>query len=194
MKNIKGFCLVVVLILCSVFVYGQESKVNRSSIKSGTGVGGGDVGNESGRGPMLFLGYQRSYMEDRIRINPNIFYGVFNPSAQDLSSFHVTALGINGYIDILKSRSTSLFLGTGLFANYIIMKNDGAPWFSSYYPNKRNVLSYAGLASLGVRLGSSSHRMNLELSPINFQMGTGDFLHFYMKLGLEIKLGKLERI
>lgn len=192
MRKIKGFLLLAFFTACSFVSYGQSQEFSRNSIKAGLGIGFNDGERETGLGTLFFLGYQRSYWNDRIRVNPNVTLGGFTSigiTDTRRQFYRITSLGVNGYIDAIKYRSISLFVGTGIFANYSrgLLGTGGEIGFAeSEYFYK---LYYGGVGTAGIRVSPKNHRLAYEFCPVSVQFGTDGFLLGYMKFGVDFKLG-----
>ena len=95
----------------------QDPEFSRSSIKTGLAVGGTGGDKEEGLGFMMSVGYQKSFRNGRIRLNPDIMAGSFRPvlitDTRD-QYFRLTSLGLNAFADALKTDPFSLFVGTGI--------------------------------------------------------------------------------
>lgn len=193
MRKIKVFLLVAGFCACSFVSYGQSSEFSRSSIKGGIGIGFNDGKRETGMGTLFFMGYQRSYWNERVRINPNLTTGGFTSigiTDTRQQFYRISSLGVNGYIDALKYRSVSIFLGTGVFVNYSrgllgtggeLSGNERSVYFYEIY--------YGGLGTGGIRVNPKNHRFAYEFSPVSILLGTEGFTLGYMKLGVDFKLG-----
>ena len=69
------------------------------------------------------LGYQKGLWGNRLRVMPSLTYGIYtNFGVQDASPANInsTNLKININYDLLRIKSFSLFIGTGITGNYSI--------------------------------------------------------------------------
>ena len=186
---VKRLCLLILLFFLGSHSYAQD--FSRHSIKAGIGLGFTDGFSETGIGSMLFVGYQRSYWSKRIRISPGIGLGMFSARfVEDAGSQHFNHLSasLHAYLDVIRYRSLSLFLGAGTIGlNSRGLINPGADgvsrsprYFSEYY--------YGASFSGGLRLNPKKIPVAVELCPVNVQVGNNYFARIFVKLGVDVKL------
>lgn len=195
MKIQKIQLLFVGLLLSSTLLYGQESDFSNSSLKAGIGIGINEGEREIGMGTLFFFGYQKSMWKDRLRINPNLTIGGFTPfTITDTRDqyYRITSLGINGYLDALKYKSVSIFVGTGAFLNYSrgLLGTGGWPEAGNSSSEYFFKLYYGGYVGAGLRINPTNSRFAYELAPINVQLGNNRFVLGFLKFGIDIKLKK----
>jgi hypothetical protein len=183
------------LIIINLDGFAQEYSSN--SIKTGIGIGMSEGIRETGIGSIVSLGYQKSLWQNRLRINPYILSGGFFPfGVTDVRDqyFKITSLGVNGYLDILKYKSVSIFIGAGGLVNYTrgLFGTGGMPESgitSSEYFFK---LYYGGYLGGGLRINPAKSRFAYELTPFNICFGNDYFVMAYFKFGIDINLNKNE--
>lgn len=191
MKKIKKILPVVLAVtLVSQMAFPQE--FSKSSLKTAVGIGINEGKDEIGVGALILIGYQKTLWKDRLRLTPNITSGNFIPfgitDTRD-QYYRITSLGFNGYLDALKYKAVSLFIGTGVFMNFSrgLLGTGGWPeegnttseYFLNYY--------YGGYLGAGIRIEPKGRRISYELTPINFQFGNDYFFTTYFKFGIDIK-------
>lgn len=189
--------VLIILIFCSTFSYGQENEFSRSSLRAGFGLGINDALRETGIGTLYSFGYQRSLWKNRIRVSPYLMTGGFTSigftDTRD-QFYRVTSLGINGYLDIVKYRSVSLFIGTGVFTNYSrgllgtggeLHQDSDSEYFCKMY--------YGVNIGTGFRIAPKRSRMAVELNPINVYFGNDYFTLGFMQVSLDIKLNAIKQ-
>ena len=68
------------------------------------------------------VGYQKSFWKkEKFRINPNLLYGGFISSGitdTPQQFFRITSIGMNVNYDLVKYKSVSLLITSGVFLNY----------------------------------------------------------------------------
>ncbi len=100
-------------------IYSQEKKFERSSIRTGIGIGINDGHQETGLGLIYSLGWQKSYGEkNKFRLNPNMIIGGFKPimitDTRD-QFYRITSLGLNVHYDLVKYKAVSIVTTGGGF-------------------------------------------------------------------------------
>lgn len=189
-KNMYLFCLIVFM-----QSYSQENIFNRSSIKTGIGIGFNDSREESGFGLVYNLGYQKSFGEkERLRINPNLIIGGFSTNlitdTRD-QFYRITSLQMNVSYDVVRFKSFSLLLTSGAFGNYSrgllgtggeLQNHQSSEYFHKFY--------YGGSLGFGFRINPPKSRIAYEIKPFNIQFGSKGFSLGYMMIGLDIKFKK----
>ncbi len=140
---------------------------SKSSLFGGVGIGYSDNSRVDGSGTNWSIGYQGDIWKNRLRIVPGISFGTYtNKGTTDASdTYHnSTNLKVNLNFDILKIKTFSLLIGSGLTANYSsgLIGTGGFPpgrRFSEYF-NESN-FAFNGL--IGLRLNPARHRIGYEL-------------------------------
>jgi hypothetical protein len=189
-KSLHLFCLILV-----INSYSQENIFNRSSIKTGIGLGFNDSREETGFGLIYNLGYQKSFgKKEKLRINPNLIIGSFSTNLiSDIRDqfYRISSLEMNVSYDVVRYKSFSVLLTTGAFGNYSrglfgtggeLINNRDSEYFYKLY--------YGGSLGIGFRLNPVRSRIAYEIKPINFQFGNKGYSLSYMTFGLDIKLKK----
>ena len=190
LKSIHLCCLILFM-----KSYSQENIFNRSSIKTGIGIGFNDSREESGFGLVYNLGYQKSFGEkERLRINPNLIIGGFSTNliSDTRDQFYrITSLQMNVSYDVVRYKSFSLLLTTGAFGNYSrglfgtggeLQNHQSSEYFYKFY--------YGGSLGIGFRINPAKSRIAYEIKPYNVQFGNKGFVLGYMMIGLDFKFKK----
>ena len=185
--------LIIILTVFNIKVFAQPFSNN--SFKVGAGIGIMEGLRETGMGTIISLGYQKSLWKDRLRINPNIMVGGFTPVViTDVRDqyIRITSLGFNGYLDALKFKSVSIFIGTGGFLNYSrgLLGTGGWPESGNTSSQYFFKLYYGGYLTGGLRINPSKSRIAYELTPINVCFGNESFVIIFLKFGIDIKLNE----
>jgi hypothetical protein len=185
--------IIIAIITLSSEVIGQ--KYSDNSLKIGIGLGINEGLKETGMGALVSFGYQRSIFNDRVRINPNFVTGGFYPfgitDTRD-QYYRVTSVGINGYLDAIKFKSVSLFIGAGGQINYSrgLLGTGGWPEEGNTSSEYFFKLYYGGYLTGGIRVSSPDHKIAYEFSPFNICFGNDNFFIAFFKFGIDIKLNK----
>ena len=152
------------LIIVSFTSYCQE--FSKSSLLGGIGVGSSNNSRADGLGINWSIGYQRDVWKNRLRIVPYISFGTYtNKGTTDVPDkyYNSTNLKVTLNFDVLKIKAFSLFIGSGLTANYSsgLIGTGGDPGrSSSEYFNESN-LTLNGL--IGFKLNPTKNRIGYEL-------------------------------
>lgn len=189
-KNVHLFCLILFM-----KSYSQENPFNKSSIKTGIGIGFNDSREESGFGLVYSLGYQKSFgKKEKLRINPNLTIGGFSSNliSDTRDQFYrITSLQMNVSYDVVRYKSFSLLLTTGAFGNYSrglfgtggeLQNHQNSDYFYKFY--------YGGSLGIGFRINPTKSRIAYEIKPFSTQFGNKGFALGYMMVGLDIKFKK----
>ncbi|MBC8051489.1 MAG: hypothetical protein H7Y13_00320 [Sphingobacteriaceae bacterium] len=195
MKQTVGLAFVV-FIFFTLTSAGQSAEFSGSSIKTGLALGGFSGKVEEGVGFMMSLGYQKSYREGRLRLNPDIIAGSFRPVGlhQRDQYYRLTSLGLNVSSDVIKGRSISLFIGTGVSLNYLRgILGAGGPDDKSYYGGRQPSdylykLYYAGNLALGFRFDQKERRVAYQFLPFTGYFGNKNFNLGFARFDVDIKL------
>jgi hypothetical protein len=185
----------IVLITFSSVVIGQEFSDN--SLKVGIGLGINEGLKETGMGALVSFGYQKSVLNDRVRINPNFMTGGFFPfgitDTRD-QYYRVTSVGVNGYLDAIKFKAVSLFIGAGGQINYSrgLLGTGGWPEEGNTGSDYFFKLYYGGYLAGGIRVSSPDHKIAYEFTPFNVCFGNDYFFMYFFKFGIDIRLNKKE--
>jgi hypothetical protein len=178
----------LLLVLINSIILGQESKKNTILISNGIGVS--NHKNTSGGFGMRFgIGYQRDLWRDRLRLVPAFTIGSYNnKGTTDVADAYHNSfnLSTNLYVDLLKYKSVSFILGTGLTANYITgLKGDGGGFlFRNDSLSTQNSSSNNGgfftqtnwglNINPGFRWSPKNHRIGAEIGLLNGTIGFND--------------------
>ena len=142
----------------------------------------------------MSFGYQKSLWKNRLRLNPTIVTGNFLPvfitDVRD-QYYRLTSLGFNAYLDILKFRAVSIYIGGGGFVSYTRGLLAPGGW-QEYSSNSEYFFkSYmGGLITSGIRIDVKSNRVAFELIPFNISFGTDYYFLAYPKFEIDIKLNR----
>jgi hypothetical protein len=193
-KN-QGLLLVLVLVLtCPKWSFGQEDAPGKSSIRTGLGLGINEGKREIGLALLYSIGWQKSVGEkNRIRLNPNIVYGGFRPvfiSDTRDQYYKASSLGFNVHYDLIKFERASIVTSLGGFVNYSrgLLGTGGMDEEASTRSDYFHAVYFGGSASVGVRIESKNRKIAYEIRPYNFQYGTEGFVLSYFMFGMDIKL------
>jgi hypothetical protein len=183
--------LIISLIAFNIKMFAQPFSNN--SFKVGAGIGIMEGLKETGMGTIFSLGYQKSLWKDRLRINPNIMVGGFTPVViTDVRDqyIRITSLGFNGFLDAIKYKSVSIFIGTGGFLNYSrgLLGTGGWPESGNTSSQYFFKMYYGGYLTGGLRINPPKSRIAYELMPLNFCFGNDQFFIGFFKFGIDIKL------
>ena len=196
MKQKIAFALLAFLILTSSVV-GQSTEFSGSSIKTGLALGGYNGKKEEGVGFMMSLGYQKSFRDGRIRLNPDIIAGSFRPIGLHKREqyYRLTSLGLNAFADVLKGKSMSLFFGSGVSLNYSRgIMGTGGPNDEPYSDHQSSEyiykLYYAGNLAVGFRFDSKEQRVAYQFLPFTGYLGNKNFALGFARIDVDIKLNR----
>lgn len=188
--------LLVLIVAIFVFiseVSGQEYSNN--SLKVGLGIGMNEGLREMGMGTLVSFGYQKSVLNDRLRINPNFMTGGFFPfgitDTRD-QYYRITSLGVDGYLDVIKYKPFSLFIVAGGLVNYSrgLLGTGGWPEAGNNTSDYLFKLYYGGHVAWGIRINPPKSRLAYEITPLNICFGNDQFFMGFIKVGIDIKLNK----
>lgn len=187
------FKVLSILLLISVKIaFAQEVTEKTKSLKLELGLGffEGDV--EMGTGIAYTIGYQKSFWKNRLRLSPNLTFGGFTPimiTDTPEQFFRISMLSTNVYLDVIKYKAVSLYIGTGAFTMYSrgLMGTGGYPpgRTSSEYFYK---LYFGGNLNGGIRIDRKNKKRAFEFSPFNINFGQNYLVFAYWKLGWNLKL------
>lgn len=191
--NNQTFVLLTVFVLFPSICFSQE--YSKNSLKFGVGLGINEGKNETGVGGLIMFGYQKSVWKDRLRIGPAITTGSFFPfGITDVRDqyFRITTLGLNGYLDLLKYKGVSIFIGTGGFVNYTRGLLGTGGWYdepisSSDYFFK---IYYGGTLGGGIRIDPKKSKVAYEIAPLNVNFGNDYFMLGFFRIGIDVKINK----
>lgn len=191
--NSQILIISTVLVFLSSICFSQEYSGN--SLKLGVGLGVNEGKRETGVGGIFTFGYQKSVWKDNLRIGPAITTGSFFPfGITDVRDqyFRISSLGLNGYLDLLKYKGVSIFIGTGGFINYTrgLLGTGGwhdEPINSSEYYFK---FYYGGTLGCGIRIDPPKSKIAYEIAPLNINFGNDYFMLGFFRFGIDLKLNK----
>jgi hypothetical protein len=188
------FLTALVLVLFTSGTAAQSFSTH--SIKTGIGIGMNEGSKEMGFGPIMTIGYQKSLWKSRFRINPYMLNGGFWPfGITDIPDqyYRATSLGCNVYLDILRYHGASVFIGGGGFVNYSrgLIGTGGWPEEGNNRSEYLFKLYAGGYFGGGIRIDPPNRRLAWEITPFNFCIGNDYFLMSFLKIGVDVKLGKM---
>ncbi len=190
------FLIISLMLLVGNKIYSQEKKFERSSIRTGIGIGINDGHQETGLGLIYSLGWQKSYGEkNKFRLNPNMIIGGFKPimitDTRD-QFYRITSLGLNVHYDLVKYKAVSIVTTGGGFFNYSrgLLGTGGMPEANNNHSEYFNSFYLGGNISLGLRINREDSKLAYEIRPLNIQFGNDYFLLGYLMFGIDIKLEK----
>jgi opacity protein-like surface antigen len=158
--------LIILLLVAFGFSKSYSQDFSKSSLFGGIGVGSSNNSRADGLGIKWSIGYQRDIWKNKLRIVPSINFGSYtNIGKRDVPDayYNSTSLKVNLNFDVLKIESFSLFIGSGVTANYSsgLIGTGGDPGrSSSEYFNESN-FTFNGL--IGLRLYPVKNRVGYEL-------------------------------
>ncbi len=187
--------LVLLLIITGYSTYAQEQEFSKNSIKVGVGIGSSMGNSTEGFGPVYTIGYQREIWNARFRLNPNFSIGNYSSKlitdTRDLY-FNSISLEANLYYDLIKTKSFSIVLGWGGFANNSrgLKGTGGDPDGYTKPPGSEYVsdFHFGGYLGGGFRINSANKRTAVNIMPINIRAGSNEFAELHAKIELDIKL------
>jgi hypothetical protein len=190
----KSIKLLILFACIQHKLYAQENEFTKSSIKTGIGIAINEGIKESGLGLIYSIGYQKTFGEkERLRINPNLLFGGFNSvGITDTREqfYRVTSLGMNINYDLIKYKSVSLLVASGLFVNYSRGLFGTGGEFEVKKSKYFNELYFGGNANIGIRINSNKSRFAYEIKPLNVHFGNKGFVLGYLMFGMDIKIKK----
>jgi hypothetical protein len=186
--------LILVSILTSICVYGQNQELSKNSFKVGFGLGASMGNNTDGGGFVYTLGYQREIWKDRLRFNPNFSIGHYSSKfildARD-QYFNSINIETNLYYDLIKIKSFSLVLGCGgLINNSRGLKGTGGDLGGYTERQTSEYVSdfhFGGYFGGGFRINAIDKRTAINIMPINLHFGNNYFAEFHAKIELDFK-------
>ncbi|GAA3982016.1 hypothetical protein [Hymenobacter antarcticus] len=192
--NYSSSVLALLFLFLTLSVKAQETHFTRSSIKVGVGLGGNDGETETGLGVVYLIGYQKNFgQNEKLRVSPNLLHGEFSSAGiNDVRDqfYRTTSLGINAAYDLVRYKSVSLLINTGVFINYSRglfgnggeISNNSSAYFKTLY--------VGGNIGAGFRISPPASRFTYEIKPVNIGLGNKGFVLGYAMLGLDFKLTK----
>lgn len=173
----------------------QDVVFSKSSVKLGFGLGLSMGYNTYGLGLQYNIGYQREIWNDRFRLNPNFSIGHYSSAflldARD-EYFNSINFATNLYYDVIRIKSFSLVLGTGVLVNNskgLIgtggnRDDNDTLAQSSEFVNDVHLAAHLGA---GFRINHPNQRTSMNILPINLLIGTRYFVEFHPKFEVDIK-------
>ena len=159
-----------ILILFSVYFgifksYSQEFP--RNYFFGGIGIGNSANTRADGLGMNWSIGYQRDIWKNRLRIVPSISFGTYtNKGTTDVPDayYNSTNLKVNLNFDVLKIKTFSLFIGSGLTVNNSSGLIGTGGWPSGRrYSEYFNESSFTFNGLIGLKLNPTKNRIGYEL-------------------------------
>ena len=183
------FQLALSLFLLKV-AYTQDFSNKSYKFGLGLGVNEGDI--ESGIGFIYSFGLQNTHKNDRFRYGPNFYTGTFLPlGITDVGDqyYKISNLSFNGYADVIRLNTFSVFVGTGLFVNYSRGMIGATGWGIERSRDEFIRKLYYGINVIGgVRIDDPKRKMVLEISPINISFADDYFSTAYFRVGVDLKI------
>ena len=156
------------LLICLIFgflkSYGQDFSEN--SLFGGIGVGSSNNSRADGLGINWSMGYQRDILNNRLRLVPSISFGSYaNKGTTDVPDAYYNSINlkVNLNFDILKIKAFSLFIGSGLTANYSSGLIGTGGWSGRSSSDYFNELNFTLNGLIGLRLNPAKKRIRYEL-------------------------------
>lgn len=185
----KKYNYLLLLLLSTTLLHAQE--FSNRAIKLGIGLADLDAQAGKGFGWHASIGFQKNFWKNRVRICPNISFGTLTTFAYtDYYDAYYNNRGIqmDGYLNILRIKSVSVFIGGGLFAKQLAgLAETGLPGVSLYVKKW-----HAGWSAMGgIRLAPNKWRMAIEFIPLAYYNGLGlKYELFTSHFQFDIKLNK----
>jgi hypothetical protein len=177
---------VLLLWFSTTVLYAQE--FSNKAIKTGIGIADLSSDHAEGFGWNASVGFQKSFWANRVRLCPNLSFGTLTTAGYTgLGDAYYNTLGVNtdAYLNIVRVKSVSIFIGGGLFANSLTGLKETGMSRSEYVKRL-----YAGWSACGgLRVAPPKWRMAMELIPFAYYSGHG-FELYTTKLQLDIRLNK----
>jgi len=173
----------------------KSQEYSNNSLKAGLGIGMNEGIREMGMGTLISFGYQKSVLNDRLRINPNFMTGGFFPfgitDTRD-QYYRITSLGVDGYLDVIRYKPFSLFVVAGTLVNYSrgLLGTGGWPEAGNNTSDYLFKLYYGGHVAWGIRVNQPKSRLAYEITPLNICFGNDHFFMGFIKVAIDIKLKK----
>lgn len=189
----KKYLLILTVTLFSINSDLMSQEFSNNSLKVGLGVGMNEGLKEMGMGTLVSFGYQKSVLNDRLRINPNFMTGGFFPfgitDTRD-QYYRITSLGVDGYFDVIKYKPFSLFVVAGGLVNYTrgLLGTGGWPEAGNNTSDYLFKLYYGGHLAWGIRVNQPKSRLAYEITPLNICFGNDQFFMGFIKVAIDIKL------
>lgn len=188
---IKVASCVLCFTFLSIKTFAQIS--TRGELKMGIGIAIDEGDRETGVGGIVILGYQKSFLKNRLRIGPMVRVGNFIPlgitDTRD-QYFRSSTLDLSSDFDIIKYKAVSLFAGAGGFINYSrgllgtggwpSERNNGSDYFFKLYAG--------GKLKGGLRINPEKRKFTIEFVPFNVFFGNDYFLLGSINFLVGIKL------
>lgn len=187
MKKTK--LILILLLLASLKSYSHD--FSKRSLFGGIGIGFSDNPRADGLGIHGSIGYQRNLWKDRLRIVPSVTFGTYTSKGIDDvpdAYFTSTNLKLNLNLDVLKIKAFSVFVGSGLTANYSsgLIGTGGDPGRTSSAYFNEFIFAFNGL--LGLKLNPVNNRIGYELLLLDGSFGN-DFTELsILKARIIVKL------
>jgi hypothetical protein len=104
--------------------------------------------------------------------------------------YRISSVGVNAYLDVIKYKPFSLFIGAGGHLNFSrgLLGTGGFPEEGNRTSDYLFKLYYVGYLTAGIRINPPDKRIAFELMPINLCFGNDNFLLEFFKIGIDIKL------
>ena len=112
------------------------------------------------------MGYQRDILNNRLRLVPSISFGSYaNKGTTDVPDAYYNSINlkVNLNFDILKIKAFSLFIGSGLTANYSSGLIGTGGWSGRSSSDYFNELNFTLNGLIGLRLNPAKKRIRYEL-------------------------------
>lgn len=189
----KKYLLILTVTLLSINSDLMSQEYSNNSLKVGLGIGMNEGLKEMGMGTLVSFGYQKSVLNDRLRINPNFMTGGFFPfgitDTRD-QYYRITSLGVDGYFDVIKYKPFSLFVVAGGLVNYTrgLLGTGGWPEAGNNTSDYLFKLYYGGHLAWGIRVNQPKSRLAYEITPLNICFGNDQFFMGFIKVAIDIKL------
>ena len=170
----------------------QTPTFSKNALRFGLGAGFADTRKSTGTGLNFSVGYQRSVINDRLRINPNFSFGYYNSKlVTDVPDqwFNTLNLQFLFHADVIRYKSVSFTLSTGAALNNTrgLIGTGG----ENQTTNRWEYFSLwhtAAYISGCLRINPAKSPVAFELSPFSIHTNSSKFFEGGIRLSVDVKL------
>lgn len=176
----KSYLLLLMLLMCASTAMAQDSTRHAFTVSASLGMYDGDF--LSGEGVDFGIGYQRKIFNDRFRLHASANFGAYEENTKDGADLYFSSMDVKADInyDLIRYRSFSLIVGTGLMYEYtrgIIDPGVLIIQTEDYLIYLHRETTFFGKSNVGVNLlaglryNPSSEKYAIELLPLYTSVG-----------------------
>lgn len=186
--------LLFIYVLLSVMAYAQTQTptFSKNALRYGLGAGLADTHKSTGVGLNFSVGYQRTVINDRFRINPNFLYGYYNANLiSDVPDQWFNSLNLQFLFhgDIIRYKAFSITLSTGaVFNNTRGLIGTGGENQTTNRSEYFSLWHTASYISGCLRINPAKSAVAFELSPLTIQANSSRFFEGGIRLSMDVKL------